>query len=281
MVTYVTINGKPVNRKQARLSVFDNSLLYAEGLFETLLTIGPNPIFAKEHLQRLQTGADTIGLKLPVSLKTLSQWMHEASRKHPSKVNKLRLTVTSGESERWTGSKGKPQVIIIVAPHTLPVEPYRLYVSDLRVDQGSTLRQIKTISYALQAAALKQAKDRGFDDALLLNQKEQIAEITSANFFWVKKNRIFTPPVSAGCLRGVTRLQVLNQAKKLGFSVMERHIKLSELMDMDEWFLSSSLKLVLPIREIRCEKRSLRKDTGPVTTYLRTHFLSISGHTVR
>ncbi len=277
MKTLVSINGRQVTREESRLSVFDNSLLYAEGLFETILAVDDCLLFGPYHLRRLKAGADAIGLKLPARLTTIDRWTQRTAAKHPARIKKVRLTITSGESARWVGRQGKPQVIVIAAPHTIPEQPFRLLVSPLHVDQDSTLRRIKTISYVLQAAALKQAADRGYDDALLLNEREQIAEVTSANIFWVKRGWIYTPPLSAGCLEGVTRAVVLKRAAKLGFRAIERDVSLDQIAAADEVFVSSSLKLVLAVAEIADSGHRVRFRTGPITTALREHFFSLAG----
>ena len=144
--TATTIDGRYVPPGKAVVSVFDNSLLYSEGLFETLLAIEDRPIFAIEHLARLNRGASLIGLPVPVSDETLRKWMVSTLRRHPDRVKKLRLTITSGESARWTGKAGKPRVILSASPHRIPRKPFRLLVSGLRVDQKSVMRNIKTIS---------------------------------------------------------------------------------------------------------------------------------------
>ncbi|MCP4685201.1 MAG: hypothetical protein GY867_07090, partial [bacterium] len=153
--TVTTINGKRVPESKARISVFDNALLYAEGLFETFLAIDDHVVFMEEHLDRLYKGASVIDLQIPVTRRTLSRWMKATIKAHPNRVKKLRLTMTSGEAARWVGVQGKPQVILSASPHKLPSEPFRLKVSDWKVDQDSIFRRIKTISYAIHAAALK------------------------------------------------------------------------------------------------------------------------------
>ncbi len=267
-----TINGRLVPRGKDKISVFDNALLYAEGLFETLLAVGETIIFEKEHLQRLRRGARVIGLEIPVSFDILSKWMKKTIRRHPDYIKKLRLTVTSGESARWVGKQGKPQVILSASPHQLPEEPYRLWVSDFRVDQRSVFRRIKTLSYAIHAAALKQARKKGCDDALLLNQRSQVAEVTSANVYWVKGGRIYTPPLTAGCLEGVTRRVVLKEATKLGMKISEKNTTLSGLLEADEVFISSSLKLVVGVGFIRTPYGKHHLPSGEITDLLSTHF---------
>jgi branched-chain amino acid aminotransferase len=270
--TVVLINGRQVPRAQAKVSVFDNALLYAEGLFETFLAVEDRVIFLDEHLDRLYKGAGVIDVQLPVDRQTLSRWMKRTVKLHPAGIKKLRLTVTSGESARWVGVQGRPQVILAAAPHEMPASPFRLLASDLRVDQTSVFRRIKTISYAIHASALKRARQQGFDDALLLNGAGEVAEITSANIFWVKNGRVFTPPLSAGCLEGVTRRMILQNADEYGLTITETSDQLSGVLAADEAFISSSLKLVVGVSEIMHDGIRYSLPAGPVTKLLASRF---------
>lgn len=275
--TVSSINGRMVDKRSAKVSVFDNSVLYAEGLFETFLAIGDNPVFFEEHMDRLFNGAVTIGLTIPVPRRRLLSWLRRTLRAHPSRIKKLRMTVTSGESARWLGRQGRPQIILSAAPHIMPTDPFRLLVSSFRVDHMSEFRQIKTLSYAIHAAAIKQAQQRGYDDAILLNQRRNIAEVTSANVFWVENGRTFTPPAEAGCLEGVTRRVVLREAARLGITVREKRCSLPRLWQADEVFISSSLKLVIPVAEVRFENKTYRFKPGPVSQELGADFRQLAG----
>ena len=141
--TVTSINGKLVKRGQDKVSVFDNSLLYADGLFEALLAVDDRPIHLEEHLRRLYRGARVTGLKVPVSAATLKSWMTKTLKAHPARFKKLRLTITGGEAARWTGIQGPPQVVISVSPNFMPEAPVKLYVSDFRVDHQSVFRRVK------------------------------------------------------------------------------------------------------------------------------------------
>jgi len=251
------------------VSVFDNAVLYADGVFETFLAIGQEVVFLEEHLQRLYRGAEVVELQLPVDPPTLARWMNRTIKRHPARVKKLRLTITSGESPKWVGRQGKPQVILSASPHTIPEKPFSLAVSDLLVDHRSVFRTIKTLSYGINAAALKRARARDCDDALLLNTDHNVAEITSANIFWVTDGTIFTPSLSAGCLGGVTREHVIVRAGHLGYAVKEIEAPLSSLLAADEIFLSSSLKLVLPVTRIADADHGHQFNPGPVAAALR------------
>jgi len=275
--TVTSINGKRVTRSKAVISVFDNSLLYGEGLFETLLAVDGRVLFQKEHLDRLERGARLVGLKLPFGRQLLSHWMVETASAHPAHLKQLRVTVTSGESARYVGTPGPPQVIMSAAPFHRLEYPYRLMVSRWRVDQDSVFRQIKTISYAISAAALREARQRGFDEALLLNKHDELAEVSSANIFWVRKGSLFTPPLSAGCLEGTTRKILLKLIRRLRYGLIEKTETLSRLSGADEVFISSSLKLVAPVAEIRHGRRTYRFQPGPVTSHLSERLSELAG----
>jgi len=275
--TVTTINGRFHDREDARISVFDNALLYAEGLFETLLAVDDRIIFLKEHLSRLYRGAKVIGLDIPVTPERLTGWMKKTVRAHPDRITKLRLTLTAGEAARWVGRQGKPQVILSASPHTMPARPFRIQVSRFRVDHKSVFRRIKTLSYVIHAAALLQSRRAGCDDALLLNQDDKVAEVTSANVFWVKNGRIFTPPISSGCLEGITRKIVLREARRIGHSIAEKNCSLLQLLDSDELFISSSLKLVVGVSLVKAGRKSHRVATGPITADLAEQFYRLVG----
>ena len=274
--TVTTINGKFVKRGDDKISVFDNSLLYADGIFETFLAVADNIIFLQEHVKRLFKGAKLMGLTIPIEKETLIRWMQKTVKAHPDKITKLRLTMTSGEAARWVGKQGKPQVILSASPHTMLTKPFKVDVSEFRVDQDSEFRQIKTISYAIHAVALKRAKKRKCDDALMLNGNNHIAEVTSANIFWVKNNKIYTPPLSAGCLEGITRKILIKEAKKEGYVVIEKNCTLQTLLKADEVFITSSLKFVLPIIKIKSGNKTDNISSGEIAPLLYARFAKIA-----
>ena len=157
------------------------------------------------------------------------------------------------------------------------MHPFSLWVSPNRIDQDSDFRQIKTLSYVIQALGLRQAKAHGCHDALLLNQRDQVAEVTSANIFWVRNGRIYTPPLSAGCLDGVTRRIVIREARKAEFEVREANTTVAKLLSADEVFISSSLKLVVAVNKILVDGKTNPLPVGSVTGALAERFYRLGG----
>jgi len=262
------IDGKKVAKSDAKISVFDNSLFYADGLFETFMAFGKNIIFLEDHLKRLKKGADLINLKIPVSDKILAKWLHLANMANPSPIKKLRLTITGGESSFWAGKSGRPRVIIIVTDYKLPTKPFRLSISPYRIDHASPFRNVKTLSFIIEMTSRKQAYSSKFDDSILLSRNGYVAETTSANIFWVKNGVLYTPPLAAGCLEGMIRKHTIEIAKLKYIPIIEKNSRLKTLLNADEVFVSSSLKLIIPVCSIRSDKTYCYK-YGPITKRLK------------
>lgn len=261
------IDGKKVTKSNAKISVFDNSLFYADGLFETFMAFGDNIIFLKDHLKRLKKGADLINLKIPVSDKTLEKWLTRANDANRAPIKKIRLTITAGESSFWAGKPGRPRVIIIVTDYKMPTAPFRLTVSPYRIDQASPFRNVKTLSFIIEMTSRKQAYSSKYDDAILLSRDGYIAETTSANIFWVKKGTLYTPPLEAGCLEGMIRKHIIEIAGLNNIPIVEKSSRLSTFLKADEIFVSSSLKLIIPVTAITHNKAYHYKH-GPLTKKL-------------
>ena len=260
-----SINGRIVSGKEARISVYDNSLLYAEGLFETFLAIDDRLAFSKEHFIRLRKGARLLGLKLSTPESKLEIWLKKTARAHPARLKRLRLTVTGGESAVWTGKRGSSQVICSAIEHQFDNSPLKLYAPESKIDESLVFNRIKTISYGAKAAALREAQKNKCDDALLINNSGNISELTSANIFWTKNNKIYTPPVTAGCLEGVTRKLILSEAKKNRWQIIEKNCSLKELKSAGEVFSSSSVRLVRAVGEIRAKNYKAKFEAGPMS----------------
>ncbi|MCP4704423.1 MAG: aminotransferase class IV [candidate division Zixibacteria bacterium] len=231
------------------------------------MAFGNNIIFLKNHLKRLKKGAELINLNIPVSEKQLVSWLNKANRANPARIKKIRLTITAGESAFWAGKPGRSRVIIIVTDHKIPTTPFRLVVSPYRIDHASPFRNVKTLSFIIEMTSRKHAYSSKYDDAILMSRNGYIAETTSANIFWVKKGILYTPPLEAGCLEGMIRKHTIEIAKLNDIPIVEKKSRLKTLLNADEVFVSSSLKLIIPVRSITTIK-TYRYNTGVMTRRL-------------
>jgi branched-subunit amino acid aminotransferase/4-amino-4-deoxychorismate lyase len=102
-----------------------------------------------------------------------------------------------------------------------------------------------------------------------MNEKDQVAEVTSANIFWVRKGKLYTPPLSAGCLEGITREWVFKTARQARLKVFEKNERLASMLRAEEVFISSSLKLIIGVSEIAVGNRRYKVKPGEVTALLK------------
>ncbi|MBN2226751.1 MAG: aminotransferase class IV family protein [candidate division Zixibacteria bacterium] len=262
-----SINGRAVAKYDAKISIFDNSLFYADGLFETLLALNGDVIFLDDHLDRLEKGAKLINLTLPVDRSTCARWIRKTNLRNSARIKKVRLTVTAGDSGFWAGRPSKPRIMVIATEYQLPSEPFRLMVAPFRVDQDSPFRNVKTLSFIIEMTARKHAYQGKFDDAILINRAGFVAESTSANLFWIKDGVVCTSPLTSGCLEGMTRKHILELAAFAGMRTCEKNIRLKDLLKTDEIFVSSSLKIIIPVTSVT-DRKTHRFPIGPVTKYL-------------
>jgi branched-chain amino acid aminotransferase len=145
-----------------------------------------------------------------------------------------------------------PPTDLLVFTRAFPAWPaaHRLRLQPMAIFSASPFAGTKMLSWAANSILLEKARAEGYDDGLLLNEKGQIAECTSANFFLVRGGKVFTPPLSSGCLPGVTREVLLEIAPAAGVEVLEQEMSIEDLASADEVFISSSTREVSPVESI-------------------------------
>lgn len=259
MVIY--LNGKFVNARDAKVSVFDPGFLYGDGIFETLRTYEGKIWQMEEHLERLYESARMRGWKLSWSPKELAEVIEKTVKKNDFSEARVRVTITPGVKQ--------PTLFIWVASlEKLPSSAYTQGVNAITFPLERPFPQMKTISMQmLLIARAEMAKKRAFE-ALLINRKGCITEGTWTNVFIVKRKTISTPRL--GVLLGTTRDTVLKLAKTL-FRIKLRDITRSQLMRADECFLTNAPKGIIPVVRVDGEKIGTGR-VGPITKHLQKEF---------
>jgi len=189
---------------------------------------------------------------------------------------RVRLTVSRGISKVFPKASGPPTVLAQVQPY-MPPSPekyqlgYRAKVSGIRRYSGSSLVRHKTTSYLECLLARKQADAEGYDEALFLNEKDNLTEGSTSNLFLVYGDgTLRTPPLDAGLLPGITRQFVMGLAVKLGIKVVESNVHPKDLADVNEAFVTSSLIEIMPLASITDEDgREYDFRVGDTTNMLR------------
>jgi aminodeoxychorismate lyase len=243
---FVFLNGKFVPEERAVVSIFDRSFLYGDGLFETIRIFNGKPFRWRQHLERLQRGAEFLKIKLPFAPKKLEKFAAQLVVKNKMPDSLLRLTLSRGVGARGYSPKNANQPTLAMSLHPAPKmdlknpAKWKLIAASFRLPANEPLAQFKTCNKLPQILARAEADARGANEALLLNTDGFVVEGASSNLFWIERGTIFTPPLSAGILSGVTRAVVFEIASKLKISVREKNIRLKNLAQANGIFLSLS-----------------------------------------
>ena len=129
-------------------------------------------------------------------------------------------------------------------------KPYKVCLIKTKRAANRRLAEVKSLDYGLFAKAYAAALSRGFDEALLLNNRGHIFEASRANIFWIKDGILCTPPLSSGCLNGITRQQIITQARRLKIPLKEEILTPQLLRKADEVFLTNSLIRMKSVEKI-------------------------------
>jgi len=237
-------NGNFIDETNATISIYDRGFLYGDSIFETIRVYNGRPFAWEQHIKRLSDGLGF--LKYPTELKkqiSLESALHLISINNISN-GILKINVSRGISPRgYCIPKTQAPNVIMSTFHPNVIEElywWRLSISPIKIFSSDPLNQIKTGCKLNQVLAKTEAEEAGFNDALFTNEKGEITETSMANFFWIKNDRIFTPPITGGLLPGITRSIVINICKQNGLLITEKSGNINDISIIDAAFLTSS-----------------------------------------
>lgn len=251
----IYVDGEFLPESEAKVSVFDHGLLYGDGIFEGIRFYNGRVFRLEEHHDRLWDSARSICLEIPMSKEEMTEALLETIRRNGLRDGYIRQIVTRG-----VGNLGlnpvqckKPTVIIIAA--TIALYSEEVYRKGLTIVTCATRRSgpatlnpaVKSLNYLNNVMARIEANLAGADEALMLNDAGNVAECTADNVFIIKKGQIFTPPIAAGALRGITRSVVFEIADELGIKISETDITRHDIFVADECFLTGTAAEVIPV----------------------------------
>jgi len=279
----VYISGKLYNKEDAKISVYDHGLLYGDGVFEGMRIYGGKVFRMEAHLERLWHSAKAIWLEIPMSPDEMARAVNETVRANNLVEGYVRLVVTRGAGTLGLDPNrtSDPQVIIIA--DRISLYPQEFYENGLEIVTVSTIRnhaaalspRIKSLNYLNNILAKIEGLQAGCVEALMLNQKGEVAECTGDNIFLVTRGQLLTPPVDAGILEGITRAVVIELAVEAGIPVREIPLTRHDVYIADECFLTGSAAEVVPV--VKVDSRRIGDGRpGPVTRQLLTRFHEIT-----
>jgi len=271
----VWIEGRVVEGDEARIPVTDHGLLYGDGVFEGLRVYDGCVFRIDDHLERLGLSARAIGLALPYTPERLREIVLETARAHGEADAYLRLVATRGSGPLGVDPHtcSEPRVFCIadqvaLYPREKLEQGLDLITSSQRRPRSDVLDpRVKSLNYLTNVLARGEARDRGADEALLLNDAGHIAEASAANIFCVRDGRLLTPPPTDGALDGITRASVLDVAGSLSIPTAERTLSRVDLLAASEVFLTGTGARLVPVASL--DGRELGRGSGPQSVLAR------------
>lgn len=260
MSAIVWVNGELIAEADASLSVTDHGISVGDGLFETMKVVEGTAFALTRHLNRLRRTAAGLGLEPPPDADIRSA-VEATIAANDAGTGRVRVTVTGGRGPAGTSrGDGPPTVLVQCGPATKWPPTAKVAVVPWPRNERGALAGLKTTSYAENVIAYEHAVARGADEAIFPNTRDNLCEGTGTNVFVVLGGRLVTPPLSSGCLAGVTRELLL----ELDLDIEERDVPITAMSETDEAFLTSSTRDVQPIEVV--DGRTLRAVGGPATT---------------
>lgn len=258
MSSFIIFNGEIIPSTQQCIKYNDRGFTLGHGLFETILVNKKTIPVLDYHWRRLQTSANLVGIEPPFSCDELNSMIIKLNIANnlPSGLASARVTLSDGESERGILSS-KPTspnfVISISAYHRMEKNSLSAVVVNNIKNEHALSSKVKSISYLDNIVAKKEAVNRGYDEAILLNTAGKIADGAIANVFIVKNNCIYTPPIQDGALPGVMRSILLEEFSSM-FKIKEKSFSATEAEKADEVFVTNALMGVQPLHLLNLTK---------------------------
>ena len=258
MALKIWLDNKLVGAEDAKVSVFDHGLLYGDGVFEGIRVYAGKIFEFDAHMKRLYQSAKVIRLTIPMDRKTLADAVEKTVKANDIIEGYIRLVITRGLGNLGLNPFMCEKAGIIIIADTIQLYPKELYEKGLKVVSATTVRnhplslppQVKSLNYLNNIMAKIEAIDSGVSEAIMYNHVGYVAEASGDNVFIVRDGVLYTPPVEAGSLKGITRDVVIRLAEKQNIKVVEKDLTRFDLYVCDEFFLTGTAAEVIGIIEI-------------------------------
>ena len=279
---WIWMDGEFVAWDDAQVHVLSHGLHYGTGVFEGIrcyeTEAGPAIFRHKEHLQRLRNSGEMYYLPLPYSVEEIREATHELIRRNGMTSCYIRPIAFRGYGEMGLYAKSAPVNVVIA------VWPWGAYLGEeskrtgirakvsswRRISPAGLIPHAKASGQYLNSILAKtESANAGYDEAILLDERGFVCEGSGENIFIVRDGELITPPHVAAILDGISRKSVIQIARDLGYTVVERDIARSELYIAEEVFLCGTAAELVPVREI---DDHVIGDPGEITRVIQAKF---------
>ncbi|MGE0406868.1 MAG: aminotransferase class IV [Candidatus Korobacteraceae bacterium] len=261
-------NDRILPMTQVRLSPGQAGVINGWGVFSTLRIYEGWPFAFERHWDRLMTDARRLQIPTQYPMAEVRAQLLALMAVNGVSSGCARIYLIYNKIGIWHSEEPMRDVDLLMYTSDLPSRTgtARLALTPNSRHAAHPLAGVKVISWLSNAWVFEQAHQRGFDDALLLNEHGHVSECTAANIYWVSGGTVFTPPLSAGCLPGVTRQVLLDVAAQAGYPVVQEAAEFEAVKNADEVFITSTTRQVQGVSRI--QESEFSNAPGPVTTRL-------------
>ena len=243
---------------EARVPILDHGFLFGDSVYEVVRTARGRPFLANEHLDRLRRSAAMIYLDLPWDDDQIKRRIADVHQALGVTDSYCRIVATRGPGPISLLPDGCDRPGLYIIGRDLIRYPEHLYTDGCRVAVVRRLRndpraldpRAKTGNYLNNMLGLVEARRAGADDALFLNQDDELTEATTSNVWIVEDGRVSTPPLAAGLLQGITRDWLFGALPEAGIELADAPIPRERLAGVDEIFLSGTVKGIMPVTRV-------------------------------
>lgn len=261
MHRYILHNDDILEASEPVLAAGQVGALSGWGVFSTL-RVAEGVLFAFErHFARMQRDARLLRTPFPEDPEYMRSRLLRLIDANRAREATLRVAVVRNRGGIWEGPNTRDfDVIALTTDLKIWGRGVRLAVAEQARHAASPFRGVKTLSWAQNLVTLEAAQARGFDEVVLLNERGEVSECTSANIFAARGSAILTPPLDSGCLPGVTRDIIIHEIRAEGLSVEEKALTLEDLYSADEVFITSTTRDLLPVADIEGRRTGTNDD---------------------
>ena len=249
MHRFILHNDELHEASEKLLSPGQIGLLSGWGVFTTIKVIDGVLFAFERHWARMSRDAALMHVALPGDATQLENSLLRLVEKNRALLSTMRVVVVRNRGGMWEApnQSRSSDVIAFTADVKDWGESVKLnYVRQAR-HAASVFAGTKILAWATNLTWLETAQSEGFDEVILLNERDEVAECTSANIFAAKGAEVWTPPLSSGCLPGITRELLLTEVHAPGMRVVERVLTPADLESADEVFITSTTRDLLPV----------------------------------
>lgn len=256
--TLCWLNGCQCNPENATLSIFDHGVLYGDGVFEGIRFYNNRPLFLGDHIERLFASANSLEIPIPYTATKLIDAIKGLTKQASFSHGYIRLVVTRGVGPIGLNpiDCGPANVFIIATElNMMPAQAAQNGINTIiattrRISSTAINPRIKSLNYLNNILAKQEANRASVDEAILLNDQNNVAEAVAENIFIAHQGKLITPPCNDGALNGITRKTIIALAQASGIPCDISSISEATLFTADEVFLTGTGAELIPVRSI-------------------------------